>query len=71
MDIVKKYINKDGSFYKKYSSGWKMKSEMDQSLPAGINQGGIYVFWWLNNMKVLRHYGNHIASGNIMLKVKI
>jgi hypothetical protein len=48
-DIVEPYKRKTGTIHKKYSSGWKMKSANDPALPSGIEKGGIYVFWWLNN----------------------
>lgn len=48
-DIVKAISKKDGDFHKRYPSGWKIKNSNDLSLPTDINQGGIYVFWWLNN----------------------
>lgn len=48
-DILKTIQNKDGTSHKRYPSGWKIKNSNDPSLPTGINQGGVYVFWWLNN----------------------
>ncbi|WP_416150252.1 hypothetical protein ACM26V_04495 [Salipaludibacillus sp. HK11] len=50
-DILETKSNKDGTPHKKYPSGWKLKASLDPSLPKGINQGGIYVFWWLKDPK--------------------
>lgn len=41
--------NKSGTLHKNYPSGWKFKRIIDDPLLKGIEQGGIYVFWWLNN----------------------
>ncbi|WP_337017083.1 hypothetical protein [Oceanobacillus massiliensis] len=48
-DILDRIQNKDGTFHKRYPSGWKIKNSNDTLLPTGINKGGVYVFWWLNN----------------------
>jgi hypothetical protein len=45
--IIEPCRKKDGSFHKSFPSGWKVKSNKSPSLPNGINQGGVYVFWWL------------------------
>lgn len=41
-------MNKDETPHRRYPSGWKIKNSNDPSLPTGINQGGVYLFWWLN-----------------------
>lgn len=48
-DILEKVINKNGDLHKKYPSGWKIYGLTHPNLPANIEQGGIYAFWWLNN----------------------
>lgn len=48
-DILKIIRKKDRTPHCRYPSGWKIKNSKDPSLPTGINQGGVYVFWWLNN----------------------
>ncbi|HAF0292490.1 TPA: hypothetical protein G9C53_004880 [Salmonella enterica subsp. enterica serovar Typhimurium var. 5-] len=48
-EIINTIRNRNGAFHKKYSSSWKMKSPDDSSLPIHINQGGVYVFWWMGN----------------------
>lgn len=48
-DIIEPISNKDGSIHKRYPSCWRMKSPNDPSLPKGIKQGGVYVFWWLKS----------------------
>lgn len=48
-DILDRIQNKDGTFHKRYPSGWKIKNSNVALLPTGINKGGVYVFWWLNN----------------------
>lgn len=41
--------NKNGELHKNYPSGWKFKRVMDTPSLENLNQGGIYIFWWLNN----------------------
>lgn len=41
--------NKNGELHKNYPSGWKFKKVMDTPSLETLDQGGIYVFWWLNN----------------------
>lgn len=48
-ELLVEIKNKNGSLHKNYPSGWKFKRVLDNPLLKDIEQGGIYVFWWLNN----------------------
>jgi hypothetical protein len=70
-DLVESIKNKDGSLHRKYSSGWKIKNQNNPSLPVGINQGGIYVFWWLNNnIKSLEPFNSSFCERKYSLQGK-
>jgi hypothetical protein len=47
--ILENVSHHSQEYQKRYQSGWKVKSPSNPTLPSGINQGGIYVFWWLND----------------------
>lgn len=47
--IIEPLRKKNGDFHIKHPSGWRMKSSGNPTLPPGIEQGGVYVFWWLKN----------------------
>lgn len=70
-DILKRIRNKDGTSHKRYPSGWKIKNSNDLSLPTGINQGGIYVFWWLTtSTDNLEPFRGQMCSRKYILKGK-
>jgi hypothetical protein len=70
-DVLKTIRNKDGTSHKRYSSGWKIKNLNDPSLPTGINQGGIYVFWWLNHsIESLEPFRGQMCSRKYKLQGK-
>lgn len=48
-DLLIEVKNKNGTLHKNYPSGWKYKRIVEDPLLKGIEQGGVYVFWWLNN----------------------
>jgi hypothetical protein len=71
-DMVMTIRNKDGNFHRRYPSGWKMKSSNDTSLPTGINYGGIYVFYWLNNsLESLKPFREPTCSRKYTLQGKM
>ena len=45
--IIEPLSKKNGELYIKNPSGWRMKNPNNPTLPLGIDQGGVYVFWWL------------------------
>ena len=48
-DLLVEVKNKNGVLHKKYPSGWKYKRIVDDQQFKDIEQGGVYVFWWLKN----------------------
>lgn len=48
-DLLLEVKNKNGALHKNYPSGWKYKRVIDNPLLNDIEQGGVYVFWWMNN----------------------
>ncbi|MEW9109009.1 MAG: hypothetical protein AB2374_06635 [Cytobacillus gottheilii] len=48
-DILEKISKKDGTFHSRYSSGWKIKNINNPALPSCLKEGGIYVFWRMND----------------------
>ena len=43
-ELIEPLRKKNGEWYSKNPSGWRIKSSTNPTLPKGIEQGGVYVF---------------------------